>query len=252
MTAAPRVGTFVLDVVLIVLLLLASSTLVHPSLASGSSSNDSNVETFTDEGTCTDSAIDVNGNINYSVGNDYGGDDIAAKLLHWLRTNGAYINEKLIVRHVDPADLTSPRGVFAVDDMDIGEVLCHIPHTLLLKPSEDTYLDNLNRRNRLNSHNDTDDDVEELDECEIFDCGVIDAVYDAMTIFNNKKATKNGDDDDDVDDAENAYVKYLLMQPKDYLPSFWSKVRCEMGHRCAKKKSLYFFFRSEGSFAPLF
>ena len=208
-------STLVLNVVLILLLAL---TLVHSSLASGSSSGDNNVETCTNEGTCTDSTNKVN--------RSNGDDDIATQLIHWLRANGAYINEKLTVRHVNPADVTSPRGVFALEDMDAGELLCHIPHTLLLKPREDTYLDNLNKRIRLNIHNDTDDgDVEELDESEIFDCGAIDAVFDAMMILKNKnEATKN-------DDAENAYVKYLLMQPKDYLPSFWSKVRL---YQCVK------------------
>jgi len=216
-------STLVLNVVLVLLLAL---TLVHSSLASGSSSGDNNVETCTNEGTCTDSTNKVNRSY-VSSNDDDGDDDISTQLIHWLRANGAYINEKLTVRHVNPADVTSPRGVFALEDMDAGELLCHIPHTLLLKPREDTYLDNLNKRIKLNNHNDTndtdDDDVEELDESEIFDCGAIDAVYDAMMILNNKnEATKNDDADDD---AENAYVRYLLMQPKDYLPSFWSKVR---------------------------
>ena len=236
-------STHVLNVVLIVLLL--AFTLVHSSLASGSSSDNNNVETCTnEEGTCTDSTDSSNNNIgnDFVRSNDDDGDnDIATELIHWLRTNGAYINEKLIIRHVNPDDKTSPRGVFAMEDMDAGELLCHIPHTLLLKPSEDTYLDNLNKRIRLDSRNDTDNtddyDVEELDESEIQDCGAIDAVYDAMRILNNKnEATKNDDDDDD---AENAYVKYLLMQPKDYLPSFWSKVR---GYLCVKNQPLYLFF----------
>jgi hypothetical protein len=239
-------STLVLNVVLIVLLL--ALTLVHFSLASSSSSDNNNVETCTNVGTCTDSTDDSSNN---NIRNDFvrsngddGDNEIATQLIHWLRTNGAYINEKLIIRHVNPDDVTSPRGVFAMEDMDAGELLCHIPHTLLLKPSEDTYLDNINKRIRLNSHNDTDntddDDVEELDESEIIDCGVIDAVYDAMRILNNKnEATKNDDDDDD-DDAENAYAKYLLMQPNDYLPSFWSKVR---DYLCVKNQpiSLLFF-----------
>lgn len=231
-------STLVLSVVLTVLLL--AFTLVHSSLASGSSSGDNNVETCTNEGTCTDSTNKVNMSNDLVSSNDDGGDDdIATQLIHWLRTNGAYINEKLTVQHVNPADVSSPRGVFALEDMDAGELLCHIPHTLLLKPSEDTYLDNLNKRIRLNNHNDTNDtddnDVEELDESEIFDCGAIDAVYNAMTILNNKnEATRNDDDADD--DTENAYVKYLLMQPKDYLPSFWSKVR---DYQCVKNHIFY-------------
>ena len=226
-------STLVLNVVLILLLAL---TLVHSSLASGSSSGDNNVKTCTNEGTCTDSTNKVNMSIDLvSSNDDDDGDDIATQLIHWLRANGAYINEKLTVRYVNPADVTSPRGVFALEDMDAGELLCHIPHTLLLKPREDTYLDNLNKRIRLNIHNDTDDgDVEELDESEIFDCGAIDAVYDAMMILKNKnEATKN-------DDAENAYVKYLLMQPKYYLPSFWSKVR-DYIYQCVK--NLIFFIQ---------
>jgi hypothetical protein len=63
-------------------------------------------------------------------------DDLASQLLDWLRKNGAYINEKVVVRHLVPDDPLSPRGIFTTDDMDVGETVCRIPLDLILKPSE--------------------------------------------------------------------------------------------------------------------
>jgi len=63
-------------------------------------------------------------------------DDLASQLLDWLRENGAYINEKVVVRHLVPDDPLSPRGIFTTDGMDVGETVCRIPWDLILKPSE--------------------------------------------------------------------------------------------------------------------
>jgi len=63
-------------------------------------------------------------------------DDLAPQLLDWLRENGAYINEKVVARHLLPDDPLSPRGIFTTDDMDVGETVCRILWDLILKPSE--------------------------------------------------------------------------------------------------------------------
>ena len=83
-------------------------------------------------------------------------DDLVSKLLLWLRENGAYINEKVVVRRVVSEDPLSSRGIFATDDMAVGETVCRIPWSLILKPSEE----DLGTRGT--------------------DCGTIEAVADAM------------------------------------------------------------------------
>lgn len=107
---------------------------------------------------------------------------VASDLIAWLRDNGAYINEKLVVRHLVPDDLTSPRGVLATEAMDVGETLCHIPSKLIVRARGD------------------------LLEGELWPhCGTIRAVEDAMR-----------------DNGATPYGRYLLSQPKNYVPGFWS------------------------------
>ena len=111
--------------------------------------------------------------------------DVSNILIEWLRANGAYINEKLEVKHVVPDDPSSPRGVFATEDMDEGETLCSIPSKLIVKPRKE-HMEGL--------------------PPDYGDCGAIKAVMEAMS----------GDD-------INPYGKYLFHQPKGYLPTFWSE-----------------------------
>jgi hypothetical protein len=159
-----------------ILVVLLASLLILSSLASSSVVN-------ADEATCADSGTTA------AVDDDEDDDPITARLLDWLRENGAYINEKLIVRRVDPNDVTSPRGVFAMDDIDVGETVCAIPWNLMIKPSEG-----------VNPNISTEDD-----------CLTLDATYDAI----------RGGDRGEI----TPYARYLLAQPRDYLPSFWSEVR---------------------------
>mmetsp|Transcript_7573 Transcript_7573/g.8672 ORF Transcript_7573/g.8672 Transcript_7573/m.8672 type:complete len:425 (+) Transcript_7573:126-1400(+) len=105
------------------------------------------------------------------------------QLIDWLRSNGATINEKLEIRHINPDDSTSPKGVFATENIDVGEVICEIPMDLMIHP-------------------------EGKQDWTSTDCGTIEATYKAMTAEEN---------------VMNPYVKHLLSQPKDYLPIFWSK-----------------------------
>ncbi|KAL3806634.1 hypothetical protein ACHAXA_011741, partial [Cyclostephanos tholiformis] len=157
-----------------ILVVLLASLLILSSLASSSVVN-------ADEATCADSGTTA------AVDDDEDDDPITARLLDWLRENGAYINEKLIVRRVDPNDVTSPRGVFATDDIDVGETVCAIPWNLMIKPSEG-----------VNPNISTEDD-----------CLTLDATYDAI----------RGGDRGEI----TPYARYLLAQPRDYLPSFWSE-----------------------------
>lgn len=112
-------------------------------------------------------------------------DVLTSNLIEWLRDNGAYINEKLVVRHLLPDDPTSPRGVFATEDMEEGEPLCSIPMKLIIQPRVDL----MDGAAPENTH-----------------CGTVRAVMEAIS-----------------GDEMTPYGKYLLHQPKNYLPSFWSK-----------------------------
>lgn len=107
-------------------------------------------------------------------------DELSLQLLEWLRANGAFISSKVEVRNVIPGDPTSPRGVFALDALEEGEVICRIPWNLIIKPEEDP-------------------------KKEDWDCGTVEATVKAMS-----------------GDSITPYGKYLLKQPRGYLPAFWS------------------------------
>jgi hypothetical protein len=107
-------------------------------------------------------------------------DELSNQLLEWLRANGAIISNKVEVRNVIPGDPTSPRGVFALDTVQEGEVICGIPWDLIIKPEEDP-------------------------KKEDWDCGTVEATVKAMS-----------------GDNITPYGKYLLEQPRGYLPAFWS------------------------------
>jgi len=133
------------------------------------------------ENTCADD--DAGSSSNTGCGGRQQPESVVSELLDWLRENGAYVSPKVAVGHVDPDDPNSPRGVFAIDDMDEGETVCVIPWDLMIMP--DVVSDPM-----------VDDD-----------CGTIHALYDAMS-----------------EGGKTPYAKYLLDQPVDYLPSFWSQV----------------------------
>jgi len=91
--------------------------------------------------------------------NDFYKDDadtLSNKLIKWLRDNGAYINDKLIVKNDG-----SYRGIFATQDMDAGEQLCSIPSKLIIQPTEEL--------------------MENEDDIEATDCITIKAVMNAMS-----------------------------------------------------------------------
>ena len=115
-------------------------------------------------------------------------DNLVRELLDWLRENGAYVSEKVEIRHLVCDNPLSDRGIFATHDIDVGETVCRIPWNIILKPSED----------ESGSGTMSDDDS---------NCGTIDAVADAMS-----------------DGGKTPYGTYLLAQPRDYTAAFWSRV----------------------------
>ena len=74
---------------------------------------------------------------NAKNGSDAQDDDVLiTDMVDWLKSNGAYINDKLQVRRVNPDDPSSPRGLFALESLDAGEIICNIPWDLMITPIE--------------------------------------------------------------------------------------------------------------------
>jgi len=113
-------------------------------------------------------------------------DVLITNLIHWLRANGSFINEKLQIRHINPDDPTSPRGVFALKPLEEGETVCNIPWDLMIEPSKNSVV---------------------VEENESLDCGTINAVIEELS----KSETEM-----------TPYGKYLLSQPRGYTLGFWS------------------------------
>lgn len=113
-------------------------------------------------------------------------DILTSDLLAWVRAKGAYINEKLVARRVDPDDPSSPNGIFATDAMAEGETVCKIPSNLIVKSTPETMLG----RNP-----------------DLTYCSTIKSLMEVMT--------------DGADGTP--YGKYLLAQSKGYLPPYWSE-----------------------------
>ena len=63
-------------------------------------------------------------------------DEILADMIHWLRNNGAFIDEGIQLRRLDPGVPTSPRGVFASRTFEKDDVLISIPWDLVVKPED--------------------------------------------------------------------------------------------------------------------
>ena len=125
-------------------------------------------------------------------GSDAQDDDVLiTEMVDWLKSNGAYINDKLQVRRVNPDDPSSPRGLFALESFDAGEIICNIPWDLMITPIESN-------------------SVAEISKFPLsgqLDCGTIKAVIEELG--------KNKSD-------MTPYAKYLHAQPRWYTLPFWS------------------------------
>lgn len=124
---------------------------------------------------------------NAKNGSDAQDDDVLiTDMVDWLKSNGAYINDKLQVRRVNPDDPSSPRGLFALESLDAGEIICNIPWDLMITPIESTSAKDASKR---------------------LDCGTIKAVIEEL-----------GKNESDM----TPYAKYLQAQPRWYTLPFWS------------------------------
>jgi hypothetical protein len=113
---------------------------------------------------------------------------LASNLVQWVRNSGGFVSDKIAFRHIND-DATSPRGVFAVQDIDENETLAIIPWDLIIK-SPDRAAGKVDDRW---SHD---------------DCGVIQETLKTMTAS---------------EDDMTPYGKYLLSQPSNYTVGFWTE-----------------------------
>ena len=116
-------------------------------------------------------------------------DILSTNLIAWLRDNGAYINDKLVVKNDG-----SYRGIYATEDMEVGEQLCSIPSSLMIQPDKKKLMD-------------------EEDTTIYPHCNTIKEVMKALSTN---------------DDNTNPYGEYLKAQPIGYLPTFWSNSAKEL------------------------
>ena len=110
-------------------------------------------------------------------------DILSTNLIRWLRDNGAYINDKLVVKYNGVY-----RGIYATEDMEVGEQLCSIPSNLMIQP--DIKKESTDEEDTIYPH-----------------CNTIKEVMKAVSAD---------------DDNTNPYGEYLKAQPIGYLPTFWS------------------------------
>ena len=117
--------------------------------------------------------------------NDKGDDILSTNLIAWLRDNGAYINDKLVVKYNGVY-----RGIYATQDMEVVQQLCSIPSKLMIQPADKKEL------------------MDEEDTSIYPHCNTIKEVMKALG---------------STDDNTNPYDKYLKAQPIGYLPTFLTR-----------------------------
>eukprot|EP00934_Nitzschia_sp_Nitz4_P007023 Nitzschia sp. Nitz4//scaffold49_size126201//55785//59297//NITZ4_003641-RA/size126201-snap-gene-0.65-mRNA-1//-1//CDS//3329553146//7013//frame0 len=112
-------------------------------------------------------------------------------LVDWLRTrDGGYWNEKQEIRRANPDDPNSMLGVFAVERIEKGEILCHVPWDSVISAfDEESGLDYQGKNN-----------------------------LSCQTVKNLLQEIERGDQS-----RVAPYVSYLLSQSYHQLPSTWSK-----------------------------
>mmetsp|Transcript_33632 Transcript_33632/g.61810 ORF Transcript_33632/g.61810 Transcript_33632/m.61810 type:complete len:346 (-) Transcript_33632:723-1760(-) len=119
-------------------------------------------------------------------------DTLINDLISWLLSNGAFIDTRLSIQHIDPTDPSSVRGIFAAHgSFEKDEILISIPHDLVYDSVPRPVKKNANKVWR-----DTDEDHG--------DCGTTYEIHDAMQTGNTP------------------YGRYLAHQPRRYVPGYWA------------------------------
>jgi hypothetical protein len=109
------------------------------------------------------------------------------ELIEWIKSqSGAFINNKQEFRLQDPLDPTSGTGIFAVERIEKGEILCKIPDNLMIQPDNDY----------------------DRDDSNVPNCGTVWALIHEMELGDESRFAP--------------YVRYLLTRPRGQIPETWS------------------------------
>ncbi|EJK54883.1 hypothetical protein THAOC_25450 [Thalassiosira oceanica] len=118
-------------------------------------------------------------------------DVLTDDLISWVKSNGAFIDDRISIRRVDPADPTSPRGIFADrGSFEKGEKLFSIPTELIYDGKPRTVKQNVGKRWKDDHH----------------DCGTTYEIHDAML------------------SGATPYGRYLAAQPRRYVPGYFRRL----------------------------
>eukprot|EP00978_Attheya_sp_CCMP212_P018930 scaffold52341_cov51-Attheya_sp.AAC.1 len=113
--------------------------------------------------------------------------ELPNELIEWIKSqSGAFINNKQEFRLQDPLDPTSGTGIFAVERIEKGEILCKIPENLMIQPDNDY------------DHNDFN----------VPNCGTVWALIHEIELGDESRFAP--------------YVRYLLTRPRGQIPETWS------------------------------
>ena len=63
-------------------------------------------------------------------------------LIDWIRKNGGYIDDRLIIRNKDPDDPTSYRGIFTTQNIEEDEDLCFVPWNTIISAGKSNHEEN--------------------------------------------------------------------------------------------------------------
>eukprot|EP00527_Entomoneis_sp_CCMP2396_P005369 CAMPEP_0198137724 /NCGR_PEP_ID=MMETSP1443-20131203/1179_1 /TAXON_ID=186043 /ORGANISM="Entomoneis sp., Strain CCMP2396" /LENGTH=445 /DNA_ID=CAMNT_0043799245 /DNA_START=37 /DNA_END=1374 /DNA_ORIENTATION=+ len=122
--------------------------------------------------------------------NNNSADQLIEDLISWLQSNGAFIDERISIRHVDPTDPTSIRGMFADHgSFDAGETMIIIPDALIYDGRVNEAKKNADKVWMDKKHG---------------DCATTYEIHDAMLT------------------GSTPYGRYLAHQPHRYVPGYFS------------------------------
>jgi len=143
-----------------------------------------------------------------------GDDDVmfhVQQLSVWMQSKpGGYLNPKVEIRRMDPSDPTSYFGVFASQDLDVGEVVMKIPGEIKLHIEDEDVDEDDDEDDEEDDDDDDDSDNPREDMCEL-----------AWAL---QREFTMGDDSD-----YSPYVNYLKALPRSTTsPSMWSDAGKEL------------------------
>lgn len=130
-------------------------------------------------------------------------EDLAGEVIDWIRsTPDGYVSDKVEVRRLDPADDSSPLGVFAKADLEAKEVIMEVPRECYIHVFDDA----------------KKIELEAMDDS-------MQALYDNLCLLAEKTAKEMRLGNESV---YAPYVKYLNKQSRNQIPAVWLKEAKDM------------------------